>query len=178
MRIRDGKNSDPGWKKFGSGINIPDSQHCPIDTYDTGTRVLYSGSKLESFGTPKYQFRKNAVHRICTHKNPPDADEAVRLRWASVCRPPPLQRTQPAFPARRPVASPTTGWCWGSWWSRVCAARAARAVMTLGGACGTGPPRRDGGPAAAAAPCWTAGGRAQPALSGTLRNLCLSSIGC
>jgi hypothetical protein len=28
MRIRDGKNSDPGWKKFGSGINIPDSQHC------------------------------------------------------------------------------------------------------------------------------------------------------
>jgi hypothetical protein len=26
MRIRDGKNSDPGWK-FGSGINIPDPQH-------------------------------------------------------------------------------------------------------------------------------------------------------
>jgi hypothetical protein len=25
---RDGKNSDPGWKKFGSGINIPDPQHC------------------------------------------------------------------------------------------------------------------------------------------------------
>jgi hypothetical protein len=22
------KNSDPGWKKVGSGINIPDSQHC------------------------------------------------------------------------------------------------------------------------------------------------------
>jgi hypothetical protein len=30
MRIRDGKNSDPGWKKVGSGIekNIPDPQHC------------------------------------------------------------------------------------------------------------------------------------------------------
>ncbi len=28
-RIRDGKNSDPGWKTFGSGINIPDTQHCP-----------------------------------------------------------------------------------------------------------------------------------------------------
>jgi hypothetical protein len=40
MRIRDRKNSDPGWKKFGSGmekirirdpefgINIPDPQHC------------------------------------------------------------------------------------------------------------------------------------------------------
>ncbi len=24
MGIRDGKNLDPGWKKFGSGINIPD----------------------------------------------------------------------------------------------------------------------------------------------------------
>jgi hypothetical protein len=21
-------DADPGWKKFGSGINIPDSQHC------------------------------------------------------------------------------------------------------------------------------------------------------
>jgi hypothetical protein len=29
MRIRDpgSKNSDPGWKKFGSGINITDPQH-------------------------------------------------------------------------------------------------------------------------------------------------------
>ncbi len=30
MRIRDGKNSDPGWKKIsdqGTGINIPDPQH-------------------------------------------------------------------------------------------------------------------------------------------------------
>jgi hypothetical protein len=40
MRIRDGKNSgpegknlDPGWKTFGSGIrmNIPDAQHCILD---------------------------------------------------------------------------------------------------------------------------------------------------
>jgi hypothetical protein len=30
MGIRDGKNWDPGWKTFGSGIreNIPDPQHC------------------------------------------------------------------------------------------------------------------------------------------------------
>ncbi len=28
IRIRDGKNSDPGWKKFRSGINIPYPQHC------------------------------------------------------------------------------------------------------------------------------------------------------
>jgi hypothetical protein len=27
MRIRDGDGSDPGWKKVGSGINIPDPQH-------------------------------------------------------------------------------------------------------------------------------------------------------
>jgi hypothetical protein len=27
MRIRDGNNSDPGWKKVGYGINIPDPQH-------------------------------------------------------------------------------------------------------------------------------------------------------
>jgi hypothetical protein len=28
MRIRDGDSTDPGWKKVGSGINIPDPQHC------------------------------------------------------------------------------------------------------------------------------------------------------
>jgi hypothetical protein len=28
MRIRDGDSSDPGWKKVGSEINIPDPQHC------------------------------------------------------------------------------------------------------------------------------------------------------
>jgi hypothetical protein len=27
IRIGDGKNLDPGWKKFGSGINNPDPQH-------------------------------------------------------------------------------------------------------------------------------------------------------
>jgi hypothetical protein len=27
IRIRDGQNLDPGWKKVGSGINIPDPQH-------------------------------------------------------------------------------------------------------------------------------------------------------
>ncbi len=27
MQIRDGKNSDPGWQKFGFGINIPDPQN-------------------------------------------------------------------------------------------------------------------------------------------------------
>ncbi len=27
MRIRDGDSSDPGRKKVGSGINIPDPQH-------------------------------------------------------------------------------------------------------------------------------------------------------
>jgi hypothetical protein len=34
-RIQDGKNSDSGWKKLGSGINIPDPQHCKeqIESY-------------------------------------------------------------------------------------------------------------------------------------------------
>jgi hypothetical protein len=27
MMIRDGDSSDPGWKKVGSGTNIPDPQH-------------------------------------------------------------------------------------------------------------------------------------------------------
>jgi hypothetical protein len=27
IRIRDGKKSDPGWKKVRNGINIPDPQH-------------------------------------------------------------------------------------------------------------------------------------------------------
>jgi hypothetical protein len=33
MRIRDGKKSDPGWKKFGSGINISDLHHCFIFSF-------------------------------------------------------------------------------------------------------------------------------------------------
>ncbi len=37
MRIRDGKNSDPGWKKFGSGINNP------------GSTTLLPGPKITQF---------------------------------------------------------------------------------------------------------------------------------
>jgi hypothetical protein len=45
--IRDEKNSDPGWRKVGAGINIPDPQHCfpPIEQeikklgYKTGTET-------------------------------------------------------------------------------------------------------------------------------------------
>jgi hypothetical protein len=33
MRIRDGKNSDQGWKKFESGINIPDPQHWNLPVF-------------------------------------------------------------------------------------------------------------------------------------------------
>jgi hypothetical protein len=36
IRIRDGKKSDPGWKNVGSGINIPDPQHCFIDFLISG----------------------------------------------------------------------------------------------------------------------------------------------
>jgi hypothetical protein len=34
--IRDGKNSDPGWRKFGSGINIPDPQHWTEEFEENG----------------------------------------------------------------------------------------------------------------------------------------------
>ncbi len=36
IRIRDGKKSDPvsGWKKFGSGINIPGSATLALSLYD------------------------------------------------------------------------------------------------------------------------------------------------
>ncbi len=40
MRIR-----DPGWKKFGSGINIPDPQHCSIPYLTNGSsQPLHDGS--------------------------------------------------------------------------------------------------------------------------------------
>jgi hypothetical protein len=48
MRIRDGDSSDPGWKKVGSGINIPDPQPYaivdfipPIRDYEFGY-ILYN----------------------------------------------------------------------------------------------------------------------------------------
>ncbi len=45
MRIRDGDSTDPGWKKVGSGINIPDPPHC-------GSVSLTNGSGCGS-GRPK-----------------------------------------------------------------------------------------------------------------------------
>jgi hypothetical protein len=37
-RIRNEKNSDPGWKKFGSGINIPDPQHWDYGIFEKKTK--------------------------------------------------------------------------------------------------------------------------------------------
>jgi hypothetical protein len=47
--IRDGKNldRDPRWKTFGSGINIPDPEHCPKETF------LSRGACLEDREKPK-----------------------------------------------------------------------------------------------------------------------------
>jgi len=51
VRIQDGKKSDPewktypGWKKVGSGINIPDPQHCWYGntfTFHISTNVFFS----------------------------------------------------------------------------------------------------------------------------------------
>ncbi len=32
---------DPGWKKFGSGINIPDPQHWHLHESDLGNRLIH-----------------------------------------------------------------------------------------------------------------------------------------
>ncbi len=47
MRIRDGKNLDPGWKKFGSGINIPDPQQwmkCNVSPWQSDRRARLGSS--------------------------------------------------------------------------------------------------------------------------------------
>jgi hypothetical protein len=61
--IRDGKNldRDPGWKKFGSGINIPAPQHCPEETF------LSRGACLEDREKPKQV--KNKINKIKINKN-------------------------------------------------------------------------------------------------------------
>ncbi len=41
MQIRDRKNSDPGLKTFGSGINIPDPQHCSVSISRLLLRILF-----------------------------------------------------------------------------------------------------------------------------------------
>jgi hypothetical protein len=58
--IRDGKNldRDSGWKKFGSGINIPDPQHCPEETF------LSRGACLEDREKPKLVVECKKKHGI------------------------------------------------------------------------------------------------------------------
>jgi hypothetical protein len=50
MRIRDGKNSDPGWEKFRTEINIPDPQHWIIHVRlcVVGEAVVHSRSPTDS----------------------------------------------------------------------------------------------------------------------------------
>jgi hypothetical protein len=50
IRLRDGKNSDPGWKKFGSGMSTPDQQHC----VKTWQKVFH--------------LKKTIMHRVLTCK--------------------------------------------------------------------------------------------------------------
>jgi hypothetical protein len=42
IRIRDGKNSDPGWKKFGSGKNIQDPQYYTTTVRSTVFENIHS----------------------------------------------------------------------------------------------------------------------------------------
>jgi hypothetical protein len=48
MRIRDGDSSDPGWKKVGSGINIPDPPHWAKGAADS---VKKSNNSRSAFWT-------------------------------------------------------------------------------------------------------------------------------
>jgi hypothetical protein len=55
MRIRDGKNSDPGWKTFvsgiRSGINIPDTQHWSWSKYRDSYNIEYQEHGKEQIRT-------------------------------------------------------------------------------------------------------------------------------
>jgi hypothetical protein len=70
MRIRDGKNLDPGWKKFGSGIgkNIPDPQHG-----FTGTL-----SEKQCSGSGTFWYRSGSVNPyLCLTDLDPPPDHAL-----------------------------------------------------------------------------------------------------
>jgi hypothetical protein len=53
-RIRDGDSSDPGWKKSdpGSGINIPDPQHCKKHVSELSVHCVFCDPNFGQ-GTPK-----------------------------------------------------------------------------------------------------------------------------
>ncbi len=46
MRVRDGNNSDPGWKKVGSGINIPDPQHWDPGYQNDADPCVFGSARL------------------------------------------------------------------------------------------------------------------------------------
>jgi hypothetical protein len=56
MRIRDGKNLDPGWRNSdpGSGINIPDPQHCFFLNSNPFARQLAQANYTERSKTQSY----------------------------------------------------------------------------------------------------------------------------
>ena len=54
--IQDGDSSDPGWKKVGSGTNIPDPQHW----FDDGRTLI---SKLTTYRTDPEQQHNYGTNR-------------------------------------------------------------------------------------------------------------------
>jgi hypothetical protein len=56
MRIRDGKNVDPGCKKFGSGINIPDVKHWKTEYWNCEWALWYLVPDLAELGPVVWMF--------------------------------------------------------------------------------------------------------------------------
>ncbi len=65
--MREGKNSDPGWKKVGSGIgrNIPDQQHCQIP-HSFGVQDLQVSAAAVGCGMslPELQVQGPGPHQL------------------------------------------------------------------------------------------------------------------
>jgi hypothetical protein len=69
MRIRDGENSDTGWKKFCFGINIPDPQHWKIIFKNVVTEVLSPVSVLVRTVQSDYKHRYATRYQLEERKN-------------------------------------------------------------------------------------------------------------
>jgi len=57
-RIRDGDSSDPGWKKVGSGISIPDPPHCHTPCFSLDSA---SGSKTASWDPSQLEWTRHPI---------------------------------------------------------------------------------------------------------------------
>ncbi len=123
MRIRDGDSSDPGWKKVGSGINIPDPQHW----FYLGDVLLVKVVLSDGVEDPERVRRDLPVHVLAQHW----AQPALQLAHIPPALPHfflPLVRTKSGHIMASWTFATDTTWsstkvltkqCWGSvtfWW--------------------------------------------------------------